>query len=60
MMYSMKNNKYDAPQLLIVEIDNEGLIASSNRIPLNPTPSTPATNKHEGPWNSKQWETTEE
>lgn len=52
----MKKSIYQAPHLRIVEMNIEGIIASSDRIPINPNPSTPATNKYESPWSSKQWE----
>lgn len=56
----MKKNTYIAPQLRIVEMNIQGIIASSDRIPVDPTPSTPATNKFDSPWNSKQWEASSE
>lgn len=56
----MKKETYHSPKLRVVEMNVEGLIATSDRIPLTPTPSTPATNKYDGAWSSSQWEKTAE
>lgn len=53
----MKKKTYVAPNICIFQVNFEGVCATSNRIPIDPTPSTPATNKYESPWSSKQWET---
>jgi hypothetical protein len=51
----MTKKKYQTPALRAVALHTEGLIAASDRVPVSPTPGVPATNKHEGPWNSTQW-----
>lgn len=53
----MKKKTYVTPNICIFQVNFEGVCATSNRIPIDPTPSTPATNKYESPWSSKQWET---
>ncbi len=52
----MKKQTYKSPQLRVVEMNVEGLIATSDRIPMDPNPGTPATNKYEGAWSCSQWE----
>ena len=51
----MTKKNYQTPALRAVELHTEGLIAASDRVPVNPTPGIPATNKHEGPWSCEQW-----
>lgn len=51
----MTKKKYQTPALRAVALHTEGLIAASDRVPVSPMPGVPATNKHEGPWNSTQW-----
>lgn len=53
----MTKNNYQTPQLRVVELRNEGLIAASDRIPVGSTPATPATKKLESPWNCESWNT---
>ncbi len=52
----MKKCDYYAPQIQVVKVKLEGIIASSDRIPISPTPNTPATNKYDSFWNRNQWE----
>lgn len=51
----MKKCDYYAPQISVVKVELEGMIASSDRIPISPTPSVPASNKYNNYWNSNQW-----
>ena len=53
----MTKNNYQTPQLRVVELRNEGIIATSDRIPVGSTPATPATKKLESPWNCESWNT---
>ncbi len=51
----MTKNNYQTPQLRVVELRNEGIIAASDRIPVGNNPSTPATKKYESSWSSENW-----
>ena len=51
----MAKNNYQKPQLRVVELCVEGLVAASDRIPVSNNPSTPATKKYESSWGSENW-----
>lgn len=53
----MTKKIYQTPQLRIVALHTEGLIAASDRIPVGSTPATPATKELESPWNCENWDT---
>ena len=53
----MTKNNYQKPQLRVVELRIEGLIAASDRIPVGSTPATPATKELASPWNCENWDT---
>jgi hypothetical protein len=40
----------------VITIDTDGMLAqSAETIPVDPTPSTPATNSYDGGWNCNNW-----
>lgn len=51
----MTKKIYQAPTLHVVEVCSEGMIATSDRIPVNPTPSAPATQEKEYEWDGDFW-----
>lgn len=45
----MKQN-YIKPEAIVEELAVETMLATSDRIPLDKEPSTPAANEHRGSW----------
>lgn len=46
---------YIQPTIKTLEIISEGMIAGSDRVPVDPNPGDPATNKKDRSWGKDIW-----